>query len=91
MNMAGYDNAIVRVIPDNGADPDIEILFWSEEAEKFIADATGLTATGKGTDIPYDYTCVVNNRIIFVFVTGTVTGDDTVEVLIAGHNQDRMR
>lgn len=88
MNMSGFDNAIIRVIPDNGANPSIEVLFWSEEAGKFISDSTGLTVAAKGADVSYDFKCEVNDRIIFVYVTGTVTGDDTVEVLIAGDNQN---
>ena len=57
MNMSDFEDAIIRVVPSNGADPDIEVLFWSEEAGKFIADATGLTATGVGANVSYDYTC----------------------------------
>lgn len=91
MNMSGFDKAIVRVLPQGGANPNIEILFWSEEAGAFVADASGLTATGKGVDVPYDFTCEVNNRIIFVYVTGTVAAADTVEILVAGFRQDRLR
>ncbi|KKN42115.1 hypothetical protein LCGC14_0716470 [marine sediment metagenome] len=90
MNMASHSHAHVQVLPKNGANPDVKILFWSSAIGKFIDPDVEIAVTGKGADVPYEFTFEPRGRIFFVFVTGTVTGDDEVEIQVAGFNVERV-
>jgi hypothetical protein len=82
MVMAGFEKAIIKVVPTATADVDIEAMFWSNSASKFIVANPRLQATGLGAGVGYDYTVDVNGRRLFVYVTGTIgTG---VEIQVAG-------
>jgi hypothetical protein len=84
MVMAGFEKAIVRVIPGVASDPTIDILFWSESDTKFVAANPALQAVGLGVGVAYDYLVEVHGRIIFVYVTGTFDAADDIEIQIAG-------
>lgn len=90
MNMAGYEKAIIHVVPKTGvaATADIEVLVWSEDAGKFIPFATPKTASSPGAHLPYSYEAVVEGQIVWVRVTGTITAS-TVDILVAGDELDR--
>lgn len=88
MNMAGYEKAIIHVVPKTGSPtPDIEVLQWSESAGKFVSFATAKSASAPGADTPYAYECDVFGSVIWVRVTGTISSA-TVDVLIAGAEID---
>lgn len=89
MNMHGFEKAIIHVVP-TADDPvaNIEVLVWSEAAGKFIPFATAKTASSPGAGKDYAYEAVVEGQIIFVRVTGTVTGADRVDILVAGDHVD---
>ncbi|KKN79951.1 hypothetical protein LCGC14_0334590 [marine sediment metagenome] len=92
MNMASHSHAHVQVIPTNGANPDVKVLFWSEAANRFIDPHPDqeISFGGAGPDVPYEFTFEPRGRKIFIFVTGTVTGDDVVEIQVAGYNVERV-
>ncbi len=92
MNMASHSHAHVQIIPTNGANPDVKVLFWSEAAGRFIDPHPdqAISFTGQGADVPYEFTFEPRGRKIFIFVTGTVTGNDVVEIQVAGYNVERV-
>lgn len=88
MNMAGYEKAIIHVVPKTGSPTaNIEVLVWSESAGKFVPFATAKTADMPAADTAYTFECVVEGQIIWVRVTGTISSA-TVDVLIAGGDLD---
>jgi hypothetical protein len=94
MNMTGYDTAVVQVVPKTTAGnpaPNIEVLFWSEEAGKFVSAATPKSAISPGANIAYEYTCDVFGGVILVYVTGTLAAGDSAEIFIAGAELDHKR
>jgi len=87
INCGSYRVANIQVVPITAAgNPDVEVLFWSEKAGKFIRAHTALTKTGVGAGVPYEFTVECNGRIMFVFVTGTLTGG--VDVYVSGFEMD---
>jgi len=69
MNMHGFRFANIQVVPNTGANPTTEVMFWSEAAEKFIKANTAIIKAGLGANIPYEYSVEANGRIIWVKVT----------------------
>ncbi len=92
MNMASHSHAHVQVLPSNGASPDVKILFFSPAKGEFIDPHPdqAIAFTTAGVDTPYEFTFEPRGRIFFAFVTGTVTGDDEVDVQVAGFNVERV-
>jgi len=70
MNMSGAKKAIVQVIPSAAQTPTAEVLFWSEEAGKYISAQTALSFPGPGAGTPFTFTVDCNNQFIFVKITG---------------------
>lgn len=96
MNMSGFEEAIIRVVPTTSTGdpaPNVEAMFWSEEAGKFVSEATALAATAPAAKTPYDFRVRCQGRIMWVKLTGTiVVGDgDSVDVLVAGVELDHNR
>ena len=92
MNMASHSHAHVQVIPINGANPTVTILFYSDVLDRFISPHPDqeVSFAGQGADVPYEFTFEPRGRIFFAFVTGTVTGDDEVGIHVAGFNVERV-
>lgn len=82
MNMQGYDTAIVDVIPADGANPTVDVLFWSERAGQFVREHTNLQFAGVGVDTPFQFRVEARGRIMFVAVTTIAAG--TVSIGVAG-------
>jgi hypothetical protein len=89
MNMRGFLRANIQVIPSGGANPSVEVYFWSDEAGKFIRGHTTLARAGVGADVPYEFSIDVNSRIIFVAVTAIVAG--AANVMVGGSELDHLR
>ena len=66
MNMAGFRFANIQVVPDAGQNPTTEVMFWSEEADKFIKEHVALIKTGIGSATPYEFSVDANGRIFWV-------------------------
>lgn len=87
INCGSYRFANIQVVPYTGTpNPTVEVLFWSEKASKFIHANTALSKTGIGAGVPYEFTVECNGRLMFVFVTGTLTGG--VDVYVSGYGMD---
>lgn len=89
MNMHGFEKAIIQVV-SKADDPiaNIEVLTWSQDAGKFVPYATAKAANSPGAGKNYAYECEAEGQIIFVRMTGTCTGADRVDILVAGDNVD---
>lgn len=83
LSTADYEDVILEVVP-SGVDPDIEILFWSEAAGKFVKENTAITYSGIGSDTPYQVRVKTLGRRIFVAVSGGLGAGDTVAIYAAG-------
>lgn len=82
INCKGFDKLHVQVMPRDGANPSVEVLFWHDGAGQFISEYTALTKAGKGADTPYSFTVDVQGRHAFVAVTTIAAG--SVDIDIAG-------
>jgi hypothetical protein len=90
MNMHGFQNAHVQVVPDtNNPDPSIKILFWSEAAGAFIDDHSALAFAGKGAGVPYEVTVACNGRVMFVAVVGGMSAGMDCRIYVSGFNDRR--
>lgn len=84
INMNGYEEAIIEVLPVTGAgDPVVNIYWWSEAANAWIQDHTLNTFAAVGAGVPWTAVVAVKHRRMFVALTGTLTGG--VNVRVAGH------
>jgi hypothetical protein len=74
MVMQDYRYANIQVVPAGGANPDIEVMFWSEEAGAFISEHTALAFSGIGVNTPYEVTVDANGRRLWVMVPTMAAG-----------------
>lgn len=88
INMASHAQGHVQVVPSSGANPDVEVLWWSEEASQFISENPAIAKSGAGIDTPYEFTVEARGRIMFVSVTGGATG--SIEIMVSGFNIERV-
>lgn len=80
INMQGYENAHVSVIPSGGANPTVRVYYWDDIAEVWVqADAA---VAGAGANTAYSFTVQCRSRIMFVAVTVLATG--AVAINVAG-------
>lgn len=90
MNMQGYQNAHVQVVPDtNDPNPSIKVRFWSEAAGAFVDDHSALAFAGKGAGIPYEVTVACNGRVMFVTIVSGMAAGKVCRVYVAGFNEVR--
>jgi hypothetical protein len=88
INMAGSAQGHVQVIPANDANPTVEVVWWSEAAEKFVREHTPLEKAGVGQNIPFEFTVDCRGRRMFVLVTTLLTGD--VTILVSGFDSYKV-
>jgi hypothetical protein len=73
-----YDNDPTRVpgaTPGGSANPNVEVMIWSESAGEFLSFPTALTGTGVGAGDPYMVDVEnANGAILFVAVTAAPGG-----------------
>lgn len=81
MNLAGYETAIVQVVPTGGAEPTVEVLFWSEAADTYVSEVPALTAIAPAADTAFEFRVPVCGRRMFVSVTGGAVG--SIDIFIA--------
>jgi hypothetical protein len=82
MNMYGYDDAIIEVLPSGTANPTITVLFWSERASAYVREHTNLQFAGVGADVPFHVRVPCRGRRMFVAVTTLAGG--AVDIAVAG-------
>jgi len=89
LNTEGFQFAHVQVVPVDGANPDVKVLFWSEKAAQFVEKHSSLAFAGKGANIPYEFDVECNGRTMFVSVPSGVGGGQTCRVYAAGFNIEK--
>lgn len=89
MQMADHRWANIQVLPSALANPDIVVLFWSEEAGQFIQEHAPTNFAGKGAGVPYEVSVEVHGRLMLVAViSGTMAGGDVVKIMTSGYGVD---
>ncbi len=81
-NCKGFEQLRIQVVPSGGADPTVEVMFWSDGAGRFISAHTALTYAGKGADTPYEIVVPVYGQKVFVAFTTLAAG--AADVWVAG-------
>ena len=82
INMSMYEYANVQVLPSAGANPSVEVYWWSEKAGKFIKEHTAIAKAGIGANVPYEFTVQCLGRIMYVAVTAIAAG--STDICVAG-------
>ena len=82
INMSGYKTANIQVVPSGGANPTVGVLFWSENATKFVQASTAISKAGVGANTAHEFEVDCNGRIIFVIVSSLAAG--SVDILVSG-------
>lgn len=82
VNTSHYDKANVQVVPIGGANPNVEVLWWSDEADKFISEHVALAKAGVGANTPFEFTVECHSRVMFVAVTAIAAG--SVKIFVSG-------
>lgn len=90
INMRGALRALIQVVPSGGANPNVAVSWWSEEAGAFIQEHTPITKAGVGVNVPYEFAVDANGRIMLVTVTAGIAGGQTVRVMVAGAEIGRV-
>lgn len=80
INCANYSYAHIQVNPSGGANPDVAVYWWSQEAGVFVQEHTPITRSGVGADTGYEFTVDCRGRIMFVAVTAIAAGECDVRV-----------
>jgi hypothetical protein len=82
--MAGYEEAIIEVLPiTSGGNPAVDIYWWSEAFDGWIQDHTAVSFAAAGAGVEWTATVACKHRRMFVRLSGTLTGG--VDVRVAGH------
>lgn len=85
VNMDSYRYANVQVIPSGGANPNVEILWWSGAAGRYIQENTPITENGVGVNTPFEFTVECFGRNMLVAVTTLAAGE--VEIYVSGFDR----
>jgi hypothetical protein len=90
INMRSYSHAHVQVVPSGGANPPARVMFWSEEAGKFINAHTALTWAAGGINTPYEFTVECRGREMIVVCESGIAATQQVKVFVAGYYVERV-
>jgi hypothetical protein len=95
VNMANDDEALISVCPEGGANPTIQVLFWSPGANagngQFVHEHTTIEFAGIGVNVPYQVRVPCKGRKMFVAVTAGNGAGHTTRVYVAGFNENMGR
>jgi hypothetical protein len=88
LNTVELDDLTIQVIPQTNSNPVVSILFWSQEATKFVAaHGSGYTFSAKGAGIPWVATVKTYGLKVIVAVTGGMSSGETCKILVSGNRQ----
>jgi hypothetical protein len=82
INCSNYESAHIQVVPSGGADPDVEVYWWSESGGVWVPEHTPITRSGVGADTSYEFTVECRGRIMLVAVTAIAAG--ACDVYVSG-------
>ena len=84
-NTSGYRFVMIQVVPSGDANPDVEVLWWSESAGRFISQNPALSYSGVGPNEPYEFTIEALGRVLYVAITdGNGVGANLTKVFVSG-------
>lgn len=83
-----YNYAHIQVVPADGANPDVAVWWWSEQANAFIQEHTPIAKAGVGANTPYEFSIEPRGRIFFVQVATIAAGN--VDVLVSGFERHQF-
>lgn len=89
-NCKGYKTAHIQIVPSSGANPAVEVLFWSEAAAKFIRGHTQITKTALGAGIASEFDVDVGSRVIYVMITSGMGASEEVRIYVSGADPDNF-
>lgn len=89
INMANWKKAAIQIIPSDGANPVVELFWWSESASKWVADYTPVKWLARGVNVPWETIVECKSRKMLAAVTGGCSGSQKVKVYVAGIGRDR--
>lgn len=87
INMGDHRFANIQIVPSGGANPTVEVLWWSEEAGQFISEHTALSFPPKGVNTPWETSVECRGRIMLVKLTTLSAG--LVKVFVGGSSVDK--
>jgi hypothetical protein len=88
INMSGYEYAHIQVVPIGGANPNVQVQWWYQNAAgvgKFIQEHTAIAKTGAGANTPFEFSVECRGRIMFVAFTALAAG--TAKAFVSGFNR----
>lgn len=88
VNAGGYREVHVQVLPSGGANPTVDIAWWSSALGQFVVEQTPITKTGMGANVPYEFTIQPKGRIFFVAVSNLSLGQ--VDIYCSGFGLDNL-
>lgn len=88
LNAGHYRRLNVNVIPTSGANPTVEVMFWSDEASAFVSENPALTKAGAGVNTAYAFTVEANGRMVFIAVTAGLAAAQQVVIETSGYGLD---
>lgn len=80
INCSNYQSAHIQVAPSGGANPDVAVYWWSDEAGVFIQEHTPIAKPGVGANTGYEFTVDCRGRVMFVAITAIAAGECDVYV-----------
>jgi hypothetical protein len=89
INMSGERFANIEVVALAGANPAVEIQFWSEEAGAFVSEHTPLSLAAKGANVDWGTTVECRGRLMFVKIPTGVGAGQTAKVFVGGFSSYR--
>ena len=88
MNMTGYERAHIQVVPSEDVEADVEVQWWSDEAEAFIQEHAKITKASVGAGTPFEFTVDCRGRFMFVKVTDLTEVEGAgVKVYVSGFDR----
>lgn len=85
LNTCETEDLTIMVLPGATSNPAVSILFWSEEASKYVvAHGSGYTFAAKGAGVPWVATVKCYGMKVAVAVTGGMVGGETCKILVSG-------
>lgn len=77
----------IQIVAAGGANPAVQVWFWSEEVGAFVDQHTSLTFAAKGANVSWETTIDVLGRIVLV---GATSGADTgsTKILLSGADEE---
>jgi hypothetical protein len=92
LNCGHFNKLNIEIIPDPdnaGANPVVQVYFWSETAGRFLeVSPTPLAIAAQGANVPHTFTIDCLGRILAIAVTGGIGAGEKVFIATSGYEID---